>query len=252
MLKIKKPTNITMSRKFSTFFAKCSNYIRSIPLRVQFWVFNIKVFIRFIVESIDESWTECDDIATSTKTCESAGFIIISLAISLRALSLEDPWITCGVALIRSTKITSATILWLIEGQACTLARNNTPIRALHSQLWRANSIHIARATSCVASTIRPSLWCQWHWQVEAINKAHIIEILATIWCQCEFHQWCWWDYTCTIACDLATATIPSLTCELAWWVCGALCSSPKSTWPFTRSIHWKWSLGSKFKACCW
>lgn len=83
--------------------------------------------------------------------------------------------------------VAGATVLGLVENQTCTFASNDTPIWPLHRQLRGANRIDIARAARGGASA-RPALRSQLNGHVEAINETNIVEILAAVCCQGQFH----------------------------------------------------------------
>lgn len=133
------------------------------------------------------SRTKSNQIIRSTVTCESARLIIISITISLGALALEDLRIVGRRAGFRSTMVAGATVLGLVENQTCTFASNDTPIWPLHRQLRGANRIDIARAARGGASA-RPALRSQLNGHVEAINETNIVEVLAAVCCQGQFH----------------------------------------------------------------
>ena len=78
--------------------------------------------------SLYTSRTERDKVIRPTKAGKSAGFVIISITISLAALTLEEPRIVGGRASLRRSILAGATVLWLIKDQTRTLTTNHTPI----------------------------------------------------------------------------------------------------------------------------
>jgi hypothetical protein len=124
-------------------------------------------------------WTECDKIIGTSGARKCASFIVVGIAVSLRALILENLGILCRRTSIWGTKISGATVLRLIESLTCALASDYAAIKPFHSQLRRANLVHIPW-TTCALATSRPALWAYRQGQVKAIDKADIVEILST------------------------------------------------------------------------
>ena len=183
------------------------------------------------------SWTESDNIVGCTRASKCAVLVIISIAISLRALVLKDPRIVCGWASLWSVICTSATILWLIESSTSTLASNNASIRPFHLQLCWASCIHIGRTAWGLAFT-SSTLCGYWNRQVEPIYKTNIIKVHSTIGGYVDFYQRSWRNCTVTIAWNLTRATFCSSATEPSRAICGALGSGPESAFPWSLDIY--------------
>lgn len=126
-------------------------------------------------------WAESNDVVRSTTAGKCAVFIIISVAISLRALVLKDLRVVCGWTFSWCFIRRSAAVLRLIKLCTRTLACNYAPIGPLHLQLSWASSIDVGGAGRGLA-VARAALWGNRHGQVEAINKTYVVEILASVW----------------------------------------------------------------------
>ncbi|KAI9153589.1 hypothetical protein LWI28_013537 [Acer negundo] len=77
-----------------------------------------------------------------------------------------------------------------------------------------------------------PALRCNGVGQVEAVNKAEIIKVLSTIWCNSEFYEGCCWGCAFLVAFHLAKATVCCCTSEFAGGVNGALCPDLETARP--------------------
>lgn len=133
-----------------------------------------------ITLALSESRTKCDKIIRITETSKYARRIIVSVAISLRALILKYHRVVRRWASFWCRKTTSATVLWLIKRNTCTFTSNHTPVWSLYRQLWRTNGVHICRTARWTAVT-RPALWGQRYGQIEPIDQANVVKIHPSI-----------------------------------------------------------------------
>lgn len=133
------------------------------------------------------SCTESDSIVSSTGTSKSARFVVISIAISLRALVLEDSRIVRRRALVRRTEIPGAAVLRQVKRQTRALASDHAPVGSFNSQLRRANPIDVRGAARALARA-GAALRGQSNGQVEAIDEADVVEILAAVGAKSELY----------------------------------------------------------------
>lgn len=120
---------------------------------------------------------ECEEIA-STSASSNTGRIIICIGVSPWTCRLEDPWVSCRLARLWTSKAPCATVPWWVESRASTFAGHHLAI-VMRPNLKsnRAHHIEITNASS-IGTFSRAFIRRHRNSQVIAINKAHIIEIL--------------------------------------------------------------------------
>lgn len=129
---------------------------------------------------------ECNNVVRSTAACKGTVDVIVSVAISQRALVLEYLRVVCGRARRRLVILTSATVLRLVESCTRTLAGDNSAGPG-HLQLSRAGGVDVGgagRGLAVAGATLRRD----GNGKVKAVDEAHVIEVLAPVGCNVDFN----------------------------------------------------------------
>lgn len=152
---------------------------------------------------------------------EGTGSIVISVAISAWARTLENLRVQAGFTSIRSAIGPTATILWVPEGFARALTRHAL-VAVHHLKLGRTSGVQVHSAPGGRAVPSGSSFSHHRHWQIITVHQADVIEIEPISSIQSKLGQSCRRRCSCSGAFDGGRAAVCGDARELSGGVFGA------------------------------